>query len=722
MKKIYSTAALLTCLLGATKAQQQIVIQTPKTALVYTVTGDKKLEQVYFGEALLHTEEYNKIKPIPIDAFVQGGMSVVREPAYQVSHADGNPAVQLLVDDVSTEQPDGNITLTHIKLKDPVYPFEVTLHYKAYQHENVIEQWSTITHAEKSAVTLHRYASAALQLKDDKYFLTHFYGDWGNEMRMEETLLPEGIHSIESKLGTRATNFDLPSFLLSINKPAEEETGEVIAGTLAWSGNFRLLFENVRYSEDFKDLLQIQPGINPYASDYVLNPNETFTTPSFIYTYTKNGKGQASRNLHEWALNYGIYHSRQHRQTLLNNWEATYFNFDEPKLNALFDDAKKLGVDLFLLDDGWFGNKYPRNSDKAALGDWEVNTKKLPNGIGNLVQQAEAKGVKFGIWLEPEMVSPKSELYEKHPDWVAKLQNRPENLRRNQLVLDLTNPAVQDQVFGVVDKLLTQNKNIAYIKWDCNRYLSNTYSPYLKDRQSQFFIDYVKGLYNVLQKIRAKYPDIEMMWCSGGGGRAEYGGLKYFQEFWPSDNTDAISRIFIQWGYSYFFPSATVCAHVTSWGNQSIKFKTDVASMGKLGFDIQVAHLKPEELTWCQKAVKNYTRLQNLIGFGSMYRLLSPYGSNCAAVMYTDEKKSKAVLFAFTLQSRFADVFPKIKLKGLDATKKYRVEEINLENDGRPSFRQSGQVFSGDYLMKAGIDWYLNNPVSSSVLELTEAE
>lgn len=700
-------------------AQQQIIIQTFGTALVYNVTDDKKLHQTYFGEALQNTDEYNKIHPISIDAFVQGDMNVVREPAIQVTHSDNNPSVQLLFSDVSIEKPEANITITHIHLKDPVYPFDMTLHYKAYQKENVIEQWSTIQHKEKKAIVLNRYASSSLQFKEEKYYLTHFFGDWANEMRMEESELPEGIHSIESKLGARATNFDLPSFLLSLNKPAGEDNGEVIAGTLAWSGNFQLLFENVRYSEDFQHLLQIQAGINPYASDYILQPNETFNTPSFIYTYTKQGKGQASRNLHQWALNYGIYKAKQKRQTLLNNWEATYFDFDEQKLSALFDDAKKLGVDLFLLDDGWFGNKYPRNSDNAGLGDWDANKKKLPNGIGYLVQEAEKKGVKFGIWIEPEMVNPKSELYEKHDDWIIKLPNREENLRRNQLVLDLANPAVQDYVYKVIDDLLSTNKNIAYIKWDCNRYMSNTYSPYLKDKQSQLFIDYVRGLYNVLERVRSKYKDLEMMLCSGGGGRAEYGGLKYFQEFWPSDNTDPLSRIFIQWGYSYFFPAATMCAHVTSWGKESIKYKTDVAMMGKLGFDIQLAHLKPEELAYCQRVVQNFKRLQDVIGYGALYRLISPYESNCASLIYVDENKEKAVLFAFTTQTKFGDVFPKIILKGLDPNKKYRVEELNPAKENQPAYKQSGQVYTGDYLMKAGINWYLRETLSSSVLEIT---
>ncbi|MEX6687223.1 alpha-galactosidase [Danxiaibacter flavus] len=719
MKKIILTIAVLGGSM-ALFAQQQIIIRTENTAQVYKVTEDKKLLQVYVGEALQHDDEYQKMPAFPIDAYVQGGLNVIREPAFQITHADGNPSLMLQVADVKSEKTDDNVTITHVQLKDAVYPVEITMHFKAFRKENVIEQWSSIRHTEKTPVVLHRYSSGALQLKEDKYWLTHFFGDWANEMRMEETQLPEGIHSIESKLGTRATNFDLPSFLLSLNKQADEDNGTVLAGSLAWSGNFQLMFENVRYSEDFNHLLQIQAGINPYASDYQLKPNEIFTTPSFIYTYTTHGKGQASRNMHQWALNYGIYKGREHRQTLLNNWEATYFDFNEQKLVNLFDDAKKLGVELFLLDDGWFGNKYPRNSDNAGLGDWDANKQKLPQGIGYLVQEAAKKGVKFGIWMEPEMINPKSELYEKHKDWVLELPNRPEHLRRTQLVLDLANPAVQDYVYKVVDDLLSQNKDIAYIKWDCNRYMTNTYSAYLKDKQSQLYVDYVKGLYTVLKRLRTKYTDLEMMLCSGGGGRAEYGGLQYFQEFWPSDNTDPLSRIYMQWGYSYFFPAATICAHITSWGKQSIKFKTDVAMMGKLGFDIQVSHLKPEELTYCQSAIGNFKRLQDVIGFGDLYRLISPYENNCSSLMYVNDDKKKAVLFAFNLQTMHGDVFPRVILKGLDAGKKYKVEEINLEKEGRASFKKSGTVYSGDYLMKVGLDWFLRGEQTSAVLEITE--
>src|SRR5690606_23827695 len=346
--------------------------------------------------------------------------------------------------------------------------------------------------------------------------------------------------------------------------------GRVLMGGLEWSGNFKNEFE-----VDPLNNLRIISGINNYASKYDLDPNETLETPKFWFTLSNQGKGEASRNIHNWARNYKILDGRGSRLTLLNNWEATYFDFDEKKLKKLIGDTRKLGVDLFLLDDGWFGNKYPRNSDNAGLGDWQVNKKKLPNGIGTLVKEAKKNDVKFGIWIEPEMVNPDSELYEKHPDWVIKQPNRPEHYFRNQLVLDLSNPEVQDFVYDIVDDLFTENPSLAYIKWDCNAIIYNAYSDHLKDQQSELYVKYVQGLYNVLERIRAKYPTVPMMLCSGGGGRVDYGALKYFTEFWPSDNTDPLERVFMQWEYSYFYPSVAVAAHVTHWGDQTLKFKTD---------------------------------------------------------------------------------------------------------------------------------------------------
>ena len=404
--------------------------------------------------------------------------------------------------------------------------------------------------------------------------------------------------------------------------------------------------------------------------------------------------------------------------TLLNNWESTYFDFDEDKLTSLFGDATKLGVDLFLLDDGWFGNKYPRNNDRAGLGDWEANKSKLPHGLGYLVKSAEQQGVKFGIWLEPEMVNPKSELYEKHPDWILKLPNRAENYYRNQLVLDLTNPKVQDFVFGVVDKTLSENPGIAYIKWDCNRPMTNTYSPYLKDKQSHLFIDYVRSFYKVLDRVRAKYPHLPIMLCSGGGGRTDYGALKYFTSFWASDNTDGFERVFIEWGYSYFFPSLAISSHVTSWGNESLKFRTDVAMMGKLGYDINVDKMTPEELEFSQQAVKTYKRLSPVIWEGDLYRLISPYEENRAVLMYVNDSQDKAVLFSYNLHTRFGEVLDRVKLQGLDPQKQYKVEETNLFPGTKSHFPENGQTFSGDYLMKEGITVSPRGSLTSAIFEI----
>ncbi len=693
-------------------AQKTITLETANLDLIFSVGINGKLYQDYLGEKLpAANNPQNNYKKH--ESYIPFGTDNLFEPAIRITHVDGNPSLDLKFAGTKTTQIDNDNILTDITLKDPVYPVTVVLHISTFFKENIFKTWAEIKHQEKQPVVLSNFASSMLHFDANHYWLTQFHGDWAKEMKMQESELTSGIKILDSKLGTRADMFQTPAFFLSLNQQSTETEGTVIAGTLAWSGSFQLLFEI-----DEKNALRVIAGMNPFASEYTLEPNKTFETPAFIFTYSTNGKGAASRNLHSWARNYGVTDGNGTRMTLLNNWESTQFDFDEKKLSAIFKDAATLGVDMFLLDDGWFANKYPRDSDNAGLGDWEANKTKLPNGIGSLVKDAQSKGLDFGIWLEPEMVNPKSELYNKHPDWILKLPNRDENYFRNQLVLDLANPAVQQFVYDVVDGMLTKNAGVAYIKWDCNRMMTNTYSAYLKNHQSHVYIEYVRGFYKVLEDLRKKYPTLPMMLCSGGGGRTDYGALKYFTEFWPSDNTDAVERVFIQWGYSYFFPAITISNHITSWGKQSLKYRTDVAMMGRLGYDIDVEKMTPNDLLFSQQALKTYKKLTPTIYEGGLYKLVDPYQNPRAVLMYVDSSKTSAVLFAYNLHTRYDEMFNAVKLQGLDANKNYTVKELNLLPGSKSQLKEDNKTFSGDYLMKVGLNVSSSEALTSTVLEI----
>ncbi len=706
---------------------ETIAISTQDYALVLQVDGNQRLQQVHFGKKLANEAEYAAIaatlkqdpdnQGIPNNAYTPAGTWNLFEPAFSVKHADGNPSSELKFQGKTVEKTDSNVSLTRLTLRDPLYPVQVVLCFKAYAAENVIEQWTEISHTEKQPIVLGKYASANLYFSAKNYYLKHYHGKWAMEMQPEETQLAHGVFSLDTKLGARANLFQPPSFQLSFDRPATETEGKVMLANLAWSGNFKIDFELDTYEN-----LRLIAGINPYASSYQLAPGQVFRTPALIYCYSENGTGEASRNLHRWARTYRIPDGNGDRLTLLNNWEATYFDFDEAKLTGLFAGAKKLGVDLFLLDDGWFGNKYPRNNDQAGLGDWQENKKKLPHGLGYLVKEASKAGVKFGIWVEPEMVNPKSVLYEKHPEWVIRQPERPEVYYRNQLVLDLSNPEVQDFVFGVLDHIFTENPDLAFVKWDCNAVIYNAQSAYLEKQklpQDQLYVDYVLGLYKVLDRLRAKYPRIPMMLCSGGGGRVDYGALQYFTEFWLSDNTDPLERVFQQWEYSYFFPAIAHCDHITDWSRVGLKYRTDVAMMGKMGYDIVVDHLTADELTFSQQALRNYRENNDLVWHGDLYRLLSPWENPFAALMFVSPDKARAMMFNYVVTNRYDISYSPnpVKLSGLDPQKRYRITEINLF-PGAKSTLPEGAVYSGDFLMNVGLNPDMNRSRTSVVLSI----
>jgi alpha-galactosidase len=678
-------------------------LKTKKFAVTFQVGDDGRLYQRPIGVADPNA------KPQRDDEFYpQAGDGYVWEPALQVVHADGNTSTALVYDGLAQTNESADIELTRVHLHDPAYPFEVTLCFRIHYNEDVIEEWTEIRHQESGPVTLQRMASTSLLLTTNVY-LTHFSGDWGKEMLVPITeRLTPGIKVLDSKLGVRADQFQNPSFILSLNGRATETNGEVFAGSLAWSGSFQCEFDNNNRS------IRSLCGINPFASAYHLKPGKTFVTPKMIWVWSDHGLGEMSRKLDDWVRDFGMRDGHKPRPVLLNNWEATGFNYDFNRIANLFAPAKAIGTELFLLDDGWFGNKYPRINDDAGLGDWQANHKRFPNGLAPLAADAVKHSLHFGIWMEPEMVNPNSVLFHEHPNWVICQPKRPLELQRNQLVLDLTRPAVQEFEWQTIKSILSV-PDITYAKWDCNRYLTQPGSSYLApDRQSELWINYVHALYVLMDKTAKTFPDTELMLCSGGGGRVDYGALKYFDEFWPSDNTDPVVRVLMQWDYSYFFPPMAIASHVTLSGHRPMHFACSVAMSACFGMDLDLTKLPAEDKAILAGAIAAYKQIRDVIATGDLYRLADPHQGFRGALDFVSPDRSRAVVFVFQLKDgQNVPVYP----QGLDPARRYTIHELNPA-PGRVVMPQEGKTFTGEELMHDGIMPSCSKTLEACVMEL----
>lgn len=716
------------CLLLSTSLyawEKDVLISTPHTSLLLSAPENGELKIVYYGERI-HPNQIGQIHQAGLaynkPAYPVFGIECRDEAALQVKHADGNLSLDMVVTDVQTiNQKDAD--LTQITLKDKVYPFQVKVMYKAFKHSDIIETWTEITHQEKKAVTLQQFASAYLPIRKGDVWISHLHGSWANEAKLTTEPLTTGMKVIKNKDGARNAHTDHAEVMISLDGRPLENHGPVIGAALCWSGNYRLRFDTL--DDNFHYFFA---GINEDASEYILEPKEVFATPELALTYSNEGLGGASRSFHRWARQNKIHHADRPRDILLNSWEGVYFNINEEGMVQMMKDIADLGGELFVMDDGWFGDKYPRLSDNSSLGDWVVDTRKLPNGLSALTRAAKEQGIKFGIWLEPEMTNLTSELYEKHPDWIICQDNRQPRPGRGgtQLVLDLSNPDVQDFIYQTIDRLMTENPEIAYIKWDSNMGVANYGSSYLpKGKQSHLNIDYHRGLCKVMQRIRAKYPDLVIQNCASGGGRANYGLMPYFEEFWTSDNTEALQRIYMQWGTSYFFPAVAMGSHVASSPSHQtgrlmpLKFRFDVAMTGRLGMEMQPKNMTANERDFARKAIATYKRIRPVIQQGDLYRILSPYDDKGAAsLLYTNAEKTHAVFFAFKTLHYMNQILPRFKMDGLDPDKQYRLTELNVQGNKPLPFE--GKVFSGSLLMKEGLELPLEYEYASRVLEVVE--
>ncbi|MEO9223743.1 MAG: alpha-galactosidase [Acidimicrobiales bacterium] len=657
------------------------------------------------------------------------------EPALRITHADGVTTTHLHVEHVHTAP-----GTTTISLVDDNRPVEVTLQFRAEPH-GVLRQWVQITNRQRGPVTLHEAAAASPLVANANAHVTHFGGDWASEWTTTTEPLELGIKVLDSKGGVRPHLFRNPFFLLGVDGPVQETTGLVVAGALAWGGNVRFAFERSAHQ-----VVRVWCGHNPFAAEYVVDPGDTFSTPEMVWAWSASGSRPISHRLHRWVRERVVREGAEPRPIVANNWEATGFAFDETRLRDLIDDTAAIGAELFLLDDGWFGTAHRRDDDTAGLGDWTVDERKLPNGLSPLIADAVERGMQFGLWVEPEMVNPRSSLYAEHPEWVVGQPGRRNREERHQLVLDVLQPDVARFVVATIDRLLRDNPEISYLKWDANRMLTDPGSPTLAaDRQGNYWVDHTRATWALMATVAERHPDVMLMLCASGGGRVDVGSLRWFHEVWLSDNTDPVDRLRMQWAASHFLPAKVIASHVTHWGDRPVAFACAVAMSARFGFDIDTATLSAAERETCLRAVEVYRRIRPLVQDGELYRLVSPLGggddgagnhggvthlAERAALMYTAADSSRAVVFAYQLtESNGADDHsidtPPLRLAGLDPAATYVVETAELtagavdaaapDAAGTLAADRTAERSTGESLMTDGLAWPLTQATTACI-------
>ncbi|MBN2396017.1 MAG: alpha-galactosidase [Candidatus Atribacteria bacterium] len=691
-------------------------LETKNTVYVIGVDENKNIQHLYWGEKLPYPSDYPGVlllKESIFDNFEQiikeefspwGGIRY-KEPGLKVIYEDHVRDLILKYKTYKLIDSDKCKTLI-IYLIDSAYNLEVELNYRLIEEYDLIERWVNIKNKGSQSVQIKQILSAQWHLPDmQNYRLSYLYGRWAGETKLSRIELGYGKKIFESRRGITSHQFN-PWFAVD-NGQADEDIGKVYYGILGWSGNWKIVFEKDSYGR-----LQIGGGINDFDFSWQLKPNECFVTPKFVAGHTTNGFGDASRKLHHYQLDYILPGNLNYktRPVLYNSWEATKFNVNEEGQKILAERVASLGVELFVLDDGWFGE---RNDDTDGLGDWYVNKKKFPHDLTSLISYVNELGMDFGLWVEPEMVNKNSKLYNLHPDWVYHFPNRPRSESRNQLVLNLAKKEVVEYIYDFINKLL-DNYNIKFIKWDMNRPFSEPGWPEaLKPQQQEIWVRHVQGLYQVLDRLRRKYPEVIFESCSGGGGRVDLGILQRTDQVWVSDNTDAFDRLKIQEGFSYAYTPKIMMSWVTdspNWLNQrklSLEYRFNVAMMGSLGIGGNLNNWSKNEIKLAKEKVIQYKKIREIIQHGDQYRLLPTWKGNLIAVEYVNKNKDKAVLFVFLHSQQFGEKLLPVKLNGLISDSLYQYQDENKKI-----------ILSGKALKEIGLKVNLKGDFDSKLIIL----
>lgn len=583
---------------------------------------------------------------------------------------------------------DNDAETLKITLKDES-GVKIDLYYSVFAEYDAIIRWARVTNETGKTVRLDRAMSASVDFDDRDFELLHLDGAWMRERHIQRTPIMYGKQSVDSVRGA-SSHLENP-FIALVRPHTTECEGECFGFNLCYSGNFSA---GVHLASN-SGLLRAFIGINPQRFEWRLENGEEFVTPETVMVYSDGGLEKMSQTYHDLYRNKLIRgkFKNQPRPVLINNWEGTYFDFNEKKIVNIAKSAKEMGVELMVLDDGWFGK---RNDDNCSLGDWFENKEKLPNGIDGLAKKVTALGMKFGLWFEPEMVSPDSELFRKHPDWHIHIPNRKASLGRHQLILDFSNKDVCDYIINSVGAILDK-ADISYVKWDMNRSMAELGSSTLpKERMGELTHRYILGVYRVMEVLTSKFPDVLFEGCSSGGGRFDPGMLYYMPQIWTSDCSEAVERLKIQYGTSVVYPASAMGAHVSAVPNHqvgrsvSLKMRGDVAMMGQFGYELDPIKLSDAEREEIKEQIKFYKEIRDTIHNGTMYRLKSPFESQTMAMNFVNEDKSEAVLFVANVLGEGEPKYNRIRLRGLDKNAIYKDTK-------------TGKEYSGEVLMNIGV-------------------
>lgn len=696
-------------------------LQGKQTSYVMQVLEDGYLAHLYYGKRVNDYNGSNKIiymdrgfapnptaddRTFSLDTIPQEyqafGNGDFRIPAYQVKLENGSRISDLRyvghhvyqgkkplegLPATYANEPQECETL-EIYLEDKLIGLRVTLSYSLFAELDVMTRCAKFKNEGKEALQLLRALSMSVDFRDDNFEMITLYGAHNNEKNLERRPIVSGIQMVDSARG--ASSPHQAPFVALVRKDTTEDSGEVYAFNLVYSGNFTAQVQVDPYKNT-----RVSMGINPFDFSWLLKENESFQTPEVVMVYSDQGLGGMSRKYHRLYLENLCRGEFKHkkRPILINNWEATYFDFDETKILEIAHEGKELGMELFVLDDGWFGK---RDDDNTSLGDWVVDKRKLPNGLESLAKKIVDMGMEFGLWFEPEMVSIESELYRKHPDWCIHVPNRPYTLGRNQLVLDLSRKDVCDYIVEAVSDIL-ESAPITYVKWDMNRHMTDIGSTLLPaQQQEEVSHRYMLGLYDVMERLTSRFPHILFESCSSGGGRFDPGMLYYMPQTWTSDNTDAICRTKIQYGTSLVYPPVTMGCHVSTVPNHqvgritSLETRGNVAMAGNFGYELDLTKLTQEEKEIVKAQIEEYKQIRELIQFGELYRIFNPFEGNESAWNIVSKDQEEMVATYVKVLSLPGASLRTIKFKGLNPDFSY----INLETQ---------EVFGGDELMNVGV-------------------